>query len=134
MKTLKFFSLTFIGLSVLSFFYVSVMAFISPQQVMDLVQVDLTNTDAMSSIRGVYGGVGMTIVISLAYLAFTNRRLALTFLAILWGSYAISRLMTIYVDGTLGAFGTQWLMIETAFCAIGLILLFSTRKLERVNA
>lgn len=131
MKTIRFFSFSFIGLSIFSFLYVSVLAFISPQQVMDLVQVQLTNTDAISSIRGVYGGVGMTIVICLSYLTFTNRKMALSFLAVLWGFYAISRLMTIGIDGTLGAFGTQWLVIESVFCVIGIVLLVSSRKMQR---
>ncbi|MEJ8803899.1 DUF4345 family protein, partial [Pontibacter sp. H249] len=51
----------FILLSALSLLSVSVMAFASPQSVMDLVNVQLNNTDAFSSIRGVYGGVGMTL-------------------------------------------------------------------------
>lgn len=133
MKTIRFFSFAFIGISIFSFLYVSVLAFISPQQVMDLVQVQLTNTDAISSIRGVYGGVGMTIVICLSYLAVTNRKMALSFLAILWGFYAISRLMTIGIDGTLGAFGTQWLMIESVFCVVGAVLFFTTSKMQQVK-
>lgn len=43
------------------------MAFGDPQAVMDLVLVKLDNTDAYSSIRGVYGGVGIAILGVLLY-------------------------------------------------------------------
>ena len=60
----------FVLLSALSVLSVSIMAFQNPQAVMDLVSVKLNNTDAYSSIRGVYGGVGVTIFISLLYTMF----------------------------------------------------------------
>lgn len=95
---------------------------------MDLVHVKLDNTDAMSSIRGVYGGVGLTIVVTLLYLAFQNIQKALIFLFMLWGFYALSRVLTIVVDGGLGAFGTQWLMIEAIFAGIAVTLLLVTKR------
>ena len=58
----------FILISALCFLGVSLMAFNSPQSVMDMVGVQLNNTDALSSIRGVYGGVGLTLAIALVYL------------------------------------------------------------------
>lgn len=48
-------------LSALAILSVSLMAFSNPQSVMDLVQVQLPNPDAFSSIRGAYGGVGLTL-------------------------------------------------------------------------
>jgi hypothetical protein len=115
--------------SALAIAMVSGMAFTDPQAVMDLVQVKLTNTDAYSSIRGVYGGVGLTIFVALAYLAFTDHRKGLVFTALLWGSYALSRLLTIAVEGRLGAFGNQWLTIEaTLFVLSVLLLLVNARK------
>jgi len=107
------------GLALLS---VSIMAMISPQAVMDLVQVELTNTDAYSSIRGVYGGVGLSIFISLILLIKKHPSQALAFLALLWGFYALSRIMTIFIEGELGSFGNQWLYIESILflLAIGL--------------
>lgn len=103
------------GLSLLS---VSMMAMVSPQAVMDLVQVELTNTDAYSSI----GGVGLTIFISLIYLIKNHLSQALALLALLWGFYALSRIMTIFIEGELGSFGNLWLYIESILCilAIGL--------------
>jgi len=112
----------FIIFSALSLLSVSIMAFNNPQDVMDLVQVQLTNTDAYSSIRGVYGGVGLTICISLLYLLKNNVKLALAFLSLLWGFYALSRTITILMEGTLGNFGTQWLVIESMLCIIGSML------------
>lgn len=112
-----------IGTSVLGILSVSFMAFSDPQAVMDLVQVKLDNTDAYSSIRGVYGGVGIAILGVLLYLAFTDRKAALGFIALFWGMYAVSRLMTISMEGPLGAFGSQWLVIEGTLCLLALVLL-----------
>lgn len=109
--------------SALSIAMVSGMAFTNPQAVMELVQVKLTTTDAYSSIRGVYGGVGLTLFVTLAYLAFTDHRKGLVFTSLLWGFYALSRLLTIAVEGSLGAFGNQWLAIESTLFTLSVILL-----------
>lgn len=100
---------------------------------MDLVSVKLTNTDAYSSIQGIYGGVGMTLVISLLYLIRNHANEALLFLTFLWGLYAISRLITILVEGPLGQFGNQWIVTETILCAIALVLLKFNKKLKPVS-
>ena len=115
-------SRSFMGLSALSMLSVSLMAFSDPQSVMDLVHVELNNNDAFSSIRGVYGGVGLTLFISIVYLLVKQVRTGLIFLCMLWGFYALSRLMTIVAEGDLGAFGTQWLITESCFFAIALVL------------
>lgn len=128
MKTLKIVSRAFIVLSCLSLMYVSVLAFFSPQAVMALVNVTLPNNDAISSIRGIYGGVGMTIIIMLCYLAIADVKKGLIVLSMFWGFYAFSRVITIAAEGKLGAFGTQWLMIESLFCVIALTLLFATHR------
>lgn len=120
-------SVALILFSALSLLSVSIMAIASPQKVMDLVQVQLNNNDAFSSIRGVYGGVGLTIVISLIYLAMKDASKGLVFLCMLWGFYALSRLMTIVSEGQLGAFGTQWLTIESVLCLLSIVLLVLRR-------
>ena len=112
----------FIIISSLSLLSVSLMAFVNPQSVMDLVNVKLTNVDAYSSIRGIYGGAGLTIFITLIYLLRNNISLGLIFLILLWGFYALSRTITIFVEGKLGSFGTQWLITESALCLIGIVL------------
>jgi hypothetical protein len=98
------------------------MAFNNPQSVMDLVAVKLHNTDAYSSIRGVYGGVGLTLFITLLYTMRKNLLESLGLLSILWGLYALSRVATILKEGSLGAFGNQWLAIETSFFLISIPL------------
>lgn len=123
----------FIVLSALSLLSVSIMAIHNPQSVMDLVHVKLTNTDAYSSIRGVYGGVGLTICISLFYLLKNNVRLGLLFLSLLWGFYACSRITTIIMEGTLGSFGSQWLAIESILFLIGFTLYSVNRPLPTVK-
>jgi Domain of unknown function (DUF4345) len=133
MKTFQFIRLAssgFILLSCLALSAVSIMAFMNPQSVMDLVKVRLGNTDAISSIRGIYGGVGLTIVLSLLYLLLNNRRQALVFLCMLWGFYAISRLITIGVEGQLGTFGMQWLWVESVFCGISIGLWWAERLIK----
>ncbi len=127
-KIVKLSAQSFIILSAISLLSVSIMAFTSPQAVMDLVGVKLPNPDAFSSIRGVYGGVGLTLFISLIYLLRQNVRQGLAFLCLLWGFYAISRLITVFAEGALGAFGNQWLVIESVFFTMALTLLLLTRK------
>lgn len=120
-KVILLLSRAFMGLSALSLLMVSMMAFASPQSVMDLVHVQLNNTDAVSSIRGVYGGVGLSLVISIIYM-WNEVKVALIFLCVFWGLYALSRIITIYVEDSLGAFGSQWLKTESTFFAIALLL------------
>lgn len=119
---------SFIVLSSLALASVSFMALTSPQSVMDLVKVKLENTDAVSSIRGIYGGLGLAIIISLVYMGWKDTSKALAFLSMLWGFYALSRLITLLVEGPLGAFGNQWMVIESIFCAISLGLLYWNQK------
>ena len=124
----------YIGFSMLSLFSVSAMALFDPQSVMDLVGVKLGNTDALSSIRGVYGGVGITICLSLLYLLILYPEKGAAFLSIFWGAYAFSRLITLVSDGPLGDFGTQWLMIESFLALVGLGLwqfLVSERRKQK---
>lgn len=113
---------SYILFSIASLAAVSFMAYINPQDVMDLVNVSLTNTDAFSSIRGVYGGVGTTLIIALFYLMIKDSGKGLVLLSLLWGFYALSRTITIFKEGALGNFGTQWLTIETSFFLVALIL------------
>ncbi|WP_187263935.1 DUF4345 domain-containing protein [Pontibacter beigongshangensis] len=127
-KILRLASKGFILVSALSLLSVSVMAFASPQAVMDLVHVQLTNTDAFSSIRGVYGGVGLTLFISLIYLLFYDTRKGLAFLCLLWGFYALSRTITIFCEGALGDFGTQWLLTESVLFVLALLLVVAYRN------
>lgn len=114
--------------SALSLLMVSLMAFFSPQMVMDLVQVKLPNNDAYSSIRGVYGGVGLTIVISLVYLLVKDKKAGLGFLTMLWGFYALSRIITLLHEGPLGAFGSKWLSIESVLFICSVLLLAIYRR------
>jgi hypothetical protein len=122
-------SRTYLFFSAASLLYVSLMAFFSPQAVMDLVQVQLPNTDAFSSIRGVYGGVGLAVTILLTRWAIRDPQQGVSFLCLFWGLYALSRIITISSEGPLGAFGTQWLIIETVLCAAGGVLLLLRRRM-----
>ena len=121
-QVLRYLTGGFILLSAFSLFTVSLMAFVNPQQVMDLVQVTLPNHDAYSSIRGIYGGVGAAIVIALVYLCYYNQKQGLVFLIMFWGFYALSRGITHLVEGALGAFGKQWIVTESVLFIIGLLL------------
>jgi hypothetical protein len=131
MKTNKLVNLASSGLILLSaasLLSVSLMAFASPQSVMDLVQVQLTNNDAFSSIRGVYGGVGLALSVSLLYLMLKDTGKGLAFLCLLWGFYAASRIITIFVEGSLGNFGKQWLVTESVLFLLAAGLLLVRRK------
>jgi len=130
-KSIQIISKGFILLSGFSLLFVSLMAFYNPQSVMDLVSVQLTNTDAYSSIRGVYGGVGLTLFITLLYTLKKNLIEGLALLSILWGLYALSRIITILHEGSLGAFGTQWLSIESIFCLLAFVLYMLNKRQEQ---
>jgi hypothetical protein len=127
-KLLQVLSVTLVLFSAFSVLMVSLMALRNPQTVMDLVQVKLANNDAYSSIRGVYGGVGITIVSVLLYCGIKDVRKGLQFIALLWGCYAASRIITLWVEGPLGAFGKQWLTIEAILFSLAITLLFFYRR------
>jgi hypothetical protein len=121
-KLIRLFVQIFMSLSAMSILSVSLMAWRNPQSVMDLVGVKLGNNDALSSIRGIYGGVGLLVTATIIYLIRKNEKLGLGFLGMLWGLYALSRITTIVLDGKLGAFGTQWLIIESIFFFSAIVL------------
>lgn len=129
-KIINILSAVFIVFSAFSLLMVSLMAIANPQSVMDLVQVKLPNTDSYSSIRGIYGGVGLVIIIQLVYLLIKDRKKALAFLSLFWGAYALSRMITVVAEGPLGDFGSQWLMIESVFCVLSITLYTLYRKPE----
>lgn len=120
-----------IAFNALGVLMVSLQAFVSPQSVMDLVGVQLNNTDAFSSIRGVYGGIGLLIFIQLIYLAFKNAKQGLALVALFGGLYAISRIMTIFMEGQLGDFGQKWLVIEASLCGLALLLLLFHARVSK---
>lgn len=127
-KIIKISSKIFIGFSILSLMYVSLLSIYSPQATMDLVSTALPNTDAISSIRGIYGGAGLVITVTLIYLLLKDVRKGLIFLSLFWAAYAISRIITILVDGPLGDFGSQWLKIESTLSMLALVLLILYNK------
>lgn len=127
-KTITVSSTIFIGLSIISIGYVSVLSLLNPQATMAMVNTSLNNTDAISSIRGIYGGVGMVITSCLIYLLLKDIKKGLTFLCLFWSAYAFSRIITLLIDGPLGDFGTQWLIIESAQGMLALTLLLLHKK------
>lgn len=127
-KIVKISSQAFIGLSSFSLGYVALLSMFDPQSTMDLVATPLPNTDAISSIRGIYGGVGLVLTIQLIYLLIKDYHKGLLFLSLFWSAYAFSRLITIFADGSLGAFGNQWIVIESAFGAMAIMLLLVSGK------
>lgn len=131
-KNVKISSKIFIGFSALSLGYVAILSVFSPQSTMDLVATPLPNNDAISSIRGIYGGVGLVITLQIIYLLVKDYYKGLLFLSLFWGAYAISRLITIFVDGPLGAFGNQWIIVESIFSSIAIILLVLSKKYDKL--
>ena len=127
-KTVRQLSKAFIVLSALALCLVSLMAFYDPQLVMNPVQIKLSNNDAYSAIRGIYGGAGASIVLLLIYLLICHVRLGLGFLCALWGFHTLSRLITIAVQGPLGRFGIIWLMIEFLLFSIALTLYLACKR------
>lgn len=122
-KSFKVTAWAYITLSVLSLLYVSTLAWLNPKEVMNLVGVTLPNPDSISSIRGVYGGAGLTLIVIFVYFTRLDLTVAVLFLTLFWGLYAVSRAVTAVIDGPLGEFGSSWFRIESAFCIAGLIFL-----------
>ena len=136
MKKVRVFKIAgkvFILFSALGLLSVSLLAWYDPQMVMSLVDVELHNNDALSSIRGVYGGVGISVCLMLIYFMISDVRKGLVFLSLFWGLYAFSRLLTIFANGTLGEFGSHWLKIESVLCFISLTLLINFQFLENTK-
>ncbi|MBD1428923.1 DUF4345 domain-containing protein [Sphingobacterium litopenaei] len=121
-KILNYLGHVTVALSLLSLAYVALMAWVNPYQVMLLVGEKLSNTDSMSSIRGVYGGVGLFLVGVLAWFWKNNLKTSLQLLGLFWSLYALSRIVTWMVEGPLGDFGKQWLMIELFLGMLSLLL------------
>jgi hypothetical protein len=71
-------------------------------------------------------------VVCLIYTLYRNIQESLALLTIFWGMYAVSRTVTIFTDGELGAFGTQWLAIETVFAFFAFLLWALNRRASRV--
>lgn len=130
-QMIRYVSLTLILVVTAGIAMVALMAFIDPQSVMNLVQVTLPNTDAYSSIRGVYGGAGLTLVTVLVFLALTDVNKGLLLTAILCGFYALSRVVTSQIEGPLGAFGRQWLLIESSLGILALLLWWARSQEEK---
>lgn len=128
-RMIKASSQVYVGFSILSLGYVALLSVISPEATMNLVSTVLPNNDAISSIRGIYGGVGLVITVQLIYLLIKDLHRGLLFLSLFWGAYAISRVVTIFVDGPLGDFGSQWLLIESVLCLFGIGFLLISKKL-----
>lgn len=120
-----------VAISALGTLSVSLMALFDPKGVMALVHTPLENTDAYSSIRGVFGGVGITLALVMVWVFRRDRTAAVGFIALFWGNYALCRALTIAMDGPLGDFGNQWIGIE-ATLAFAALVLFALRSRARV--
>lgn len=133
-KTVMIVGYVFVAFSVLSLVWASCLAWIAPKAVMALVHVELNNNDALSSIRGVYGGVGFSLVALIIVMAIKDLQKSLLFLGIFWLLYAISRVITIIVDGPLANFGNTWLKTELFFGILAwVIYCFNNRNVRKTK-
>jgi len=121
-KSMTIIAYVCIGLFALSLLYISILAWVDPKAVMAFVGVALPNNDALSSIRGVYGGVGIFLVAVSVIVSIRNVQNGLLFFTAFWWMYAISRILTIGMDGSLGEFGSTWLKIELTFGLLAFVL------------
>jgi len=132
-KSITIISYISIGIFSLSLMYVSILAWVNPKAVMAFVEVDLNNTDALSSIRGVYGGVGIFLTGLSLIISIRNLQYGLLFFTVFWLMYAVSRILTLCIDGPLGEFGNTWLKIELTFGLLSLALYLLQRFALKVN-
>lgn len=124
---------TIVLISALGTLSVSLMALIDPHGVMAMVHTPLDNTDAYSSVRGVFGGVGLTLAAIMVWVFRRDRTAGLGFIALFWGNYAICRALTIAMDGPLGAFGSQWIVIETTLALAALALYMARKRVGKAH-
>lgn len=122
-----------VAVSALGTLSVSLMALLDPKGVMALVHTPLDNTDAYSSVRGVFGGVGITLAAIMVWVFRRDRTAALGFIALFWGNYALCRALTIAMDGPLGDFGSQWIGIETTLAVCALVVYMLRRRTGMAN-
>lgn len=114
--------------SALGVLSVSLSALFDPKGVMALVHTPLDNTDAYSSVRGVFGGVGITLAAIMVWVFRRDRTATVGFIALFWGNYALCRALTIAVDGPLGDFGNRWIGIESALAVCALVVYALRRR------
>jgi hypothetical protein len=57
--------------------------------------------------------------------------LGLLLVFLLCGFYALSRVTTIALEGQLGAFGQQWLIIESTLCLLAILVFRLRHQAER---
>ncbi len=116
--------------SILCLLSVSILSICSPQSTMNLVATPLPNNDAISSIRAIYGGVGMLICFTLYYLLRNDLLKGILFLVLFWWVYSLSRLITLMADGPLGSFGNKWMITEALLGMAGFLFFIRLRKLS----
>lgn len=117
-----------VAISALGTLSVSLMALVDPVGVMALVHTPLDNTDAFSSIRGVFGGVGLMLAATMVWIFRRDRTAGVGFLALFWGNYALCRALTIAMDGPLGDFGNRWIGIESTLAVLALVVYLLRRR------
>ncbi len=117
-----------VAISALGTLSVSIMALFDPVGVMALVHTPLDNTDAFSSIRGVFGGAGIALAAAIVWIFRRDRTAGVGFLALFWGNYALCRALTIVVDGPLGDFGNQWIGIESTLAVFAAVVYVLRRQ------
>ncbi|HEX7757263.1 MAG TPA: DUF4345 domain-containing protein [Niabella sp.] len=132
-KSVSIISYICIGIFSSSLLYISILAWANPATVMAFVGVELTNNDALSSIRGVYGGVGFFLVGLALIISIRNLQYGLLFFTVFWLMYAVSRVLTICINGPLGAFGNTWLKIELTFGLLSLTLYLLRRYVLKIK-
>ncbi|HWJ29652.1 MAG TPA: DUF4345 family protein [Flavisolibacter sp.] len=100
----------------------SIMIFFHHQRVMNVLKVNLPGAYTRSFMLALYGIVGLAAGLSMIYIFIKNQRKGLSFLTLLWGFYAASRLMTILFNGSLNDFG-RWLFIDSMLFMVSVVLL-----------
>jgi hypothetical protein len=123
MQRLKIFNRIYLILLGLATLNIAVQGLLDPQAIMDNVQVTLGNATARNSVRALYGGVNLALALFWLYAAFYRQREGLRFALLYTGGFAIGRLVSIAVEGVPGAFAMQWLVTESVFAVLAIVLL-----------
>ncbi len=107
---------------------------VSPHSGLAYLAIDLDHVNAMSDLRGSYGGLNIAVGLFLLFAAASSgwRRPGLGLVALLNGGYVFGRLVSLVVDGTPG----QAILIAMAFEAALVVTawVLATRETSSIAA
>lgn len=99
-----------------------------PSELLAVVGIPLDNPSALSSIRGIYGGLHIAFGAMMLWSLLKNPSVALLFVVIYTGGFTLGRWTAFALDGQPNAFVTTWMFVEPV---CGLVSWFLWSRLQQ---